>query len=79
MAEVIKLFSSFFISSQGTHASYILEFLSGGQGSKITASIRVEQVQDQQMRLNVNKPMGLNNRDPRVLKKLTNMVALHHI
>ena len=39
-----KFFASVFAASQASHTSHVPELLSWGQGSKITSSVRVEQV-----------------------------------
>ena len=72
---MLEFFASFFTARQASHASRVPELLSGGSKSKIPPSVRVEQVQDHLMRLNVYTSVEPDGKKPRILKELADVVA----
>ena len=75
-AEVFhEYFASVFTVSQASHVHHVPETLDRGCGRENPPTQRAEQVQDNNLRLNVYKSMGLYNMHPRVLKELVNVVA----
>ena len=76
---VNEFFASVFTGSQDSHIpephSPEPEPLGGKWGSKLSPTVRAEQVHYQLVRLNVYKPMRLENMCCRVLKELADVIA----